>query len=279
MDKKVVRSLGSLLGYVVCLAINGLVAYAIFNSSYGSVFFMSDDERSSIFWIPLLVGVLVGFLQTLSFGPRVTIFAIASSALLGIGIILMLATIWIGAVGGLIGCLAGSTYRLWRPEGLLLPRTALLLISAGAIVTSVVAALTPTYDDLDRVIEPASGPSLLVHVEDRPYMNVDDPPYPPSTTGKLANVHGCLGIVEASPTPNKGEASPSIVKNAQSGVAIVIWPYGTTVTANPYRVTIRGRSYHLGQSVTVGGGYFDMIKEDPFYRQAPPSCRRDIFIG
>lgn len=70
--------------FVACVAVNHVVAWAILESSYGSVFFMSDDDRSSIVWVPLLVGVAVGLVQALSFGIRITAIASIVSVLLGI---------------------------------------------------------------------------------------------------------------------------------------------------------------------------------------------------
>lgn len=258
------------LGIVLCVAINYVVAYAIFTSSYGSAFFMSDDERGSIVWIPLLVGALVGCVESLSFGVRVTGVASLLSVLGGIAAFLMLGTLVLGAIGGAGGCVLAWAYLRWGPHGVLKPRIALGVISAVAAVNIVVVAVTPSYDDLDRVRNPSGGPAVLVQVDGDPYSN--------AITGQLANVDGCLGITDATPIPAKGDAPRSVIEDARAGTAVVIWPHGTTVTSQPFSVTSQGRTYQLGDEVTVGGGWVHLIKDDPFYDQTPKACLKNIFI-
>ena len=258
----------------MCVAVNYVVAYAIFTSSYGSAFFMSDDERSSIVWVPLLVGAVVGCVESLSFGVRVagvaSVVSVIISVIGGIAAFLMLGTLVLGAIGSAAGFGLAWAYLRWGPHAVSVSRVMLGVISVAAIVNIVVVAVTPGYDDLDRVRTPAGGPAVLVQV--------DGDPYALSITGRLANVDGCLGITGANPVPAKGDAPRSVIEDSRAGTAVVIWPHGTTVTSRPFSVTSQGKTYKLGDEVAVGGGWVHLIKDDPFYDQSPKACLKNIFI-
>lgn len=257
-------------GIVLCAAVNYLVAYAIFSSSYGSAFFMSDDERSSIVWVPLLVGAVVGCVESLSFSVRIAAVASIVSVLGGIAAFLMLGTLILGAIGGAAGCVAAWAYLRLGPHLVSIPCLILGAISVAAATTVIVIAATPGYEDLDRVHTPPGGPAVLVQV--------DGDPYQPSITGRLTNVDGCVGITNATPVPAPGDAPRSVIEDSAAGEAVVIWPHGTTVASDPFSVTSRGRTYQLGDEVAVGGGWVHLIKDDPFYDQTPKACLAKIFI-
>lgn len=260
----------SVFKVAACVAVNGLVAYAIFTSSYGSAFFLSDDERNSIFWVPLLAGVIIGFIEGLSFGARNAGVAFLASVLVGIVGFLMLITFVIVSIGGAAGCGLAWAYLRWGPPAVTKSRIALGAIVVVALANIVIVEVTPGYNDLDRVRNPAGGPAVLVQVDGEPYTN--------SITGRLANVDGCLGVTGASPVPAKGDAPRSVIEDAAAGTAVVIWPHGTTVESKPFSVTSQGRAYKLGDEVAVGGGWVHLIKEDPFYDQTPKACLKHIFI-
>lgn len=263
------------VGLGVCVVINYLVAYAIFESPYGSAFFMSDDERSSIVWIPLVVGVGVGCVQSLSFGFRVAAVASVLSVVLSvvflIPLVLLLGTLALCAVGAAVGwavawALTRLTSRLVTTSRLLL--AAIVVAASVCIVTAKVTA--PGDEDFARVHTPSDGPAVLVRVGGEAYQH--------SITGRLADIDGCLGIVDATPVPARGTAPRSVIEAAESGRAVMVWPPGTTVGSDPYSVSSEGRTYRLGDRVTVGGGWVHLGEHDPFYSQTPEECLENVFI-
>lgn len=265
------RTASSGVGLGVCVALNYLIAYAIFTSPYGSVFFMSDDSRGSTVWVPLIVGVVVGCVESVSFGFRIAVGASVFSVVLGVVFFLLLGTLVLGAVGGAAGWVAGWTLSRWASS--LVPVSRLLL---GAVVVAASISIVsdkvtaPGDEDFALVHTPSDGPAVLVRV--------DGAAYPPSITGRLANVDGCPGIVDASPVAALGTVPQSVIEDSAPGRAVVIWPPGTTIRSDPYSVSSQGRTYHLGDEVTVGGGWVHLIEEDLFYDQTPQTCLSNIFI-
>lgn len=242
----------------LCLATSLLVATAIFQSRYGSVFFMDDDERYIIWLLPLLAGATLGLIQSVAFSIRAAAIATVALGVSMTFFLLMAGTLLLMTLGAAAGCaVAWIGMRRRRPV-----RTARSLLAVGTatgIVSLVAGWMTPGYDDLDRVQEVAGGPSILSHVEDRDYMSRH------TVTGVLADVDGCLGLERTSPP---------------SGPVVVLWPHGTVATSDPFAVTIDGTTYRLGDVVAVGGGLVpDLIAEDPFWAQTPSTCRDDRFWG
>lgn len=257
-------------GLAVCVAVNYLVAYAIFSSSYGSTFILSDDERSSIVWIPLLVGAGVGLLQALSLGARVAAVGSLVSLLFGVAAFVMFVTLVLCAVGGLVGIVAARALTRSAPP-VWQPRVVLLAASAVASVMCLISALSPEHDEPDLVRALMGEPTALVRI--------DGDAYPPSVTGRLADVDGCLGIVGARRVLGPvGKTPSSEADDPATGRAVVIWPPGTSVTSEPFSVTTQGHTYRLGDDIAVGGGWVVLGEEDPLPDQAPVACRRNAFI-
>ncbi|MCL3837059.1 hypothetical protein [Aeromicrobium duanguangcaii] len=270
------RTVPSGVGLGVCVALNYVVAYAILESRYGSVFFMSDDERSSIVWVPLLVGMAVGCVQSLSFGFRVAASASVLSVVLSLAFLMILGLL----LGTLILCAVGAAagwavaWALARLTSRLVPVSRLLLaaVVVASPISVVVSKATAAGDeDFARVHTSSDGPAVLIRIGGDAYQH--------SVTGLLADVDGCLGIVDAAPVPVRGREPRSLIEAAESGRAVVIWPPGTTVGSDPYTVFSEGRTYQLGDHVTVGGWWIQLDEDDPFYSQTPEACLTNAFIS
>jgi len=261
----------------VCVVLNYVVAYGILESPYGSVVFMSDDERSSIVWVPLLVGMAVGCVQSLSFGFRAAVSASVLTVVLAFAFFFTRLGVLLG--GTLVLCAVGSTagwavaWGLARLTSRLVPVSRLLLVAVvvGSLVSVVASQVTAAGDeDFARVHTSSDGPAVLIRLGGEAYQH--------SVTGRLADVDGCLGIVDAAPVPVRGRDRPSLIEAAESGRAVVIWPPGTTVGADPYTVYSEGRTYRLGDHVTVGGWWMQLDEDDPFHSQTPEACLANVFI-
>ncbi|MTB87212.1 hypothetical protein H9L21_07385 [Aeromicrobium senzhongii] len=259
------------------MALNYVVAYAILESRYGSVFFMSDDTRSSVVWVPLLVGVVVGCAQSLSFGFRVAAGAsvltvVLSYAFLFTRLGLLSGTLILCAMGTAAGW--AVAWALARLTSRLVPASRLLLaaVVVASPVSVVVSKATAAGDeDFARVHTSSDGPAVLIRVGGDAHQH--------AVTGRLADVDGCLGIVDAAPVPVRGRDPRSLIEAAESGRAVVIWPSGTTVGSDPYTVSSEGRTYQLGDHVTVGGWWVRLDEDDPFYSQTPEACLANPFIS
>lgn len=87
------------IGVVVSAVANYLVAYAIYDSSYGSVFFMDDDVPTTAVWMPLLAGAILGCVEGLVLGARATLVAAGITLLAGIAFVYPVVTVALVAVG------------------------------------------------------------------------------------------------------------------------------------------------------------------------------------
>lgn len=92
------------IGVVVSTVANYLVAYAIYDSSYGSAFFLDDDVRSTAVWLPLLAGAVMGCVQALVLGARATLAAAIVALLIGFMAVHPMVTVALVAAGVALGC-------------------------------------------------------------------------------------------------------------------------------------------------------------------------------
>jgi hypothetical protein len=80
--------------------------------------------------------------------------------------------------------------------------------------------------------------------------------------GTLADVGGCLGIVD----------------EADGAGLVVIWPHGTTVaTPEPLRLRLGGRTHEIGDRLDVAGAITGPLEPSDatydFYDKVPEGCR------
>ncbi|MBD1270629.1 hypothetical protein IDH50_13425 [Aeromicrobium tamlense] len=91
------------IGVVVSTVANYLVAYAIYDSSYGSAFFLDDDVRSTAVWLPLLAGAVMGCVQALVLGARATLAVAVVTLFLGFMAVHPMVTVALVAAGVALG--------------------------------------------------------------------------------------------------------------------------------------------------------------------------------
>ena len=96
------------------------------------------------------------------------------------------------------------------------------------------------------------SPSVVVDPEERASSS--------PVVGTLADVGGCLGLVDS---------------RTGNGSFVVAWEQDTTATAGPYVLTYEGRSYELGDRMTVSGAGLlaSPADLDAYAPDLPTSCR------
>ena len=88
--------------------------------------------------------------------------------------------------------------------------------------------------------------------------------------GVATAVSRCLGLVEA-----------SVDGGTDGGTVLVVWRLGTSVSSDPFRLTVDGRTYGLGDKVTVpGAGLLTPKRDLEAYRpNMPASCAgHEVFL-
>lgn len=109
---------------------------------------------------------------------------------------------------------------------------------------------------LTRTLNVPEGPAIVRHTADHDF--------PPSSSGTLADVDGCLGVIDVRPDARR---------------FVVIWPRGTTLELDPYRITIDGETHHLGDEVIVSNALLGSpVDTRPYYEGAPASCAKNALI-
>lgn len=241
-------------GVVGCVVIYLLVAYAIFESPVGSVFFMDDSPPENSTVVPFLTGVLLGFLQIWLFGVRIVLVSAVvgtfTGLLMGEWWWLMVATMFLMGVGALIG---GSVAMMLprRGRSRAVSACALAACAAVAVISLTVEPSVPEPSPLTKVLTPATGPAVIV--------DATAGSLPSSVAGHLADVDGCLGVVDVGP---------------EAETFVVVWPPGATVQVDPYRLTTRGTTYLLGDRILVGGATLRSASDTrSYYEGAPATCQ------
>lgn len=92
------------IGVVVSALGNYLVAYTIYDSSYGSAFFLADNVPSTAVWMPLLAGIVLGCVEALILGSRATLAAAVVTLFIGFMAVYPVVTVALVAAGVALGC-------------------------------------------------------------------------------------------------------------------------------------------------------------------------------
>lgn len=236
-----------------------MVIFAVVQSPYGSLGFFDDSPSTTDWVLPMAAGVVVGLLLGLSFGTRVALVSSGLTMLLGLVTILFIYPTANCAIGSALGAAAAAALVRWAR----VPTHT----GAAIVLLLVVCFSSGAYGLVDHTAEPlpstnvlrsADGPSVLVDREERLKSTW--------ITGTLADVDGCLGLVDAS---------------MGDGTLVVLWRLGTKVSSDPFSVTIEGKTHGLGDKVSVpGGGLLTMEKDLEAYRpDMPDSCAgHDLFL-
>jgi ABC-type nickel/cobalt efflux system permease component RcnA len=94
----------------LCVLANVIVAVAVLNSRWGSVFMLDDDFHNSSIVVSMVVGLALGLIQSLIFGPQIAIAA-AGISLVGVFTLVLAFTLVTQMVGVALGCLLAWTAR------------------------------------------------------------------------------------------------------------------------------------------------------------------------
>jgi hypothetical protein len=248
-----------LIGIPVCLLANAAVIFAVVQSPYGSLGFFDDAPSSSDWSIPMVAGAAIGLLQGLAFSTRAALIASGLTVLLGLMTFIFIYPAANCAIGSALGAgVAAALGRWWRvPFSSLV---AIVLLTTASVAAAVYGAIdhTPEPLPLVKVLRSADGPAVLVDQQERIKST--------NAVGTLADVDGCLGLVDAS---------------VGDGIVLVFWRLGTSVSSDPFRLIIDGKAYGIGDKVTVpGAGLLTHERDLEAYRpDIPASCAgHDLFL-
>lgn len=116
-DKNLMKTLARpRVAIPLCVVANYLVALTILSSKWGSVFIMDDDFHNSSIAVPVIAGLVLGFVQTVALGPRIAVMA-GAIGLAGVATVLLAFTLLTGAAGGAVGCFVGWVFtRTWHRD-------------------------------------------------------------------------------------------------------------------------------------------------------------------
>ena len=131
------------VGVVVCLAANLLVAHAIFESAVGTVFILDDSPPEGSLTVPFLVGAALGLFLACIFTVRIAVTAavvgLFAGPLLGTWWWIMLITVLAMAVGGALGWAAAACLPAALRPSRAVSIFGLAVLSVGAVASLVTA--------------------------------------------------------------------------------------------------------------------------------------------
>lgn len=247
------------VGVVSSIAINALVAHAIYESSVGTVFMLDDSPPDGSFAVPFVAGAVLGLMQVRLFGMKIVLVATVLNLF---GRLFLEPWAWdeLGALlvmcfGGVLGWLVGLVLPTAGRKARAVSTVALVASAVVAVVSLVPAPSDPVPVPLIRTLIVPEGPAVLMHTADRDV--------PPSRSGTLADVDGCLGVIDVRPDARR---------------FVVIWPRGTTVELDPYSITIDGATHHLGDEVIVSNVLRESATDTRYFEGAPASCATNALI-
>ena len=128
------------------------------------------------------------------------------------------------------------------------------LVGAGLVVllAAVLVAIVVVRSGGEKVLN-ENGDTLVLVAKD------SDAQMMARIDGELVDVGGCLGLV------------------ADGRPVLVVWPHGTTIkTPDPLRVTVDGKTYGIGDTVTLGGGTSGPLRPSSFFHDRVPSGCRSV---
>ena len=240
------------VGVVLCVLVDTAVVYAVFESPFGTLVILDDTPPEGYVLVPVLAGAVLGALQRIAFG---TASAVVGAILLALGGAVSLFFVFPAgfvAAGCVLGAVAALPIpRRTRGRGSVLALVALVV--AGTLAAGYGLTRTdPAEHPLLEVTTVSGGPSIVVDPQRRAYSE--------TVTGTLADVGGCLGLVDSS---------------TGNGSFVVAWERGTTAASGTYALVYRGRSYSLGDHVVVTGPspLTSSADLEGYARDLPTSCR------
>ena len=248
------------LTVLLCVLVDGAVAYAVLESPFGTLGFFDDAPPDGFVAVPVLAGLIVGIVQAVAFGTRTTVVAAAAS--MAVGFITVFYMIPVGMV--VFGCMLGAAVA--RGVGRRLPgrgvasAAATLAVTGAAAVSYGLIRVDPPDVPLLDVISVSGGSAVVIDPQERSAGGM-------AVLGDLAEIGGCLGIVD---------------RTAGRHEYVVAWPQGTTGSSAPYVLTYGGRRYRSGDFVAVRGGVSITmaVDLDAYAPHLPASCRgRDIILA
>lgn len=238
---------------------NAAVIFAVVQSPYGSLGFFDDSPSTSDWALPMVLGTAIGLLQGLTFGTRAALMASGLTLLAGLLTFIYIYPTANCAIGSALGAgFAALLGRWWRTR--LRALLAVVLLTTASLAAGVYGVIDHNPEPVPsvNVLRSSDGPAVLVDVEQRLKST--------SATGTLADVDGCLGLVDAS---------------LGDGTVLVLWRVGTKVSSDPFRLIVDGTTYGLGDKVTVpGGGLLTLDRDlEGYGLDMPDSCAgRDLFL-
>ncbi|MFI5425709.1 hypothetical protein [Aeromicrobium sp. UC242_57] len=120
----------------------------------------------------------------------------------------------------------------------------------AAVLVAALVAIVVNRSGAEKVINAGGDTLVLVGKE-------SDEGATAMGEGVLTDVGGCLGL------------------NTDGRSVVVVWPHGTTVqTPDPLRIRFDGKTYELGDTVKLGGGFAEQLASTSyFYDQVPKTCQ------
>jgi hypothetical protein len=248
------------LPIMVCVFVNGAVAYAVLESPVGTYGFFDDAPPEGSVAVPVLAGLVLGIVQVAAFGTRRAL--IAAAACMAVALVTVIYMIPVGTVvfGCVLGAVAAHVARR-RIVALWAAPAAVVLVIGGTTAASygLTRGDPPDRPLLDVVAAPG-GPAVVIDPQKRSKEGM-------AVVGDVAEIGGCLGIVDR--TSGRHEF-------------VVAWPQGTTASSGASVLIYDGRSYRLGDVVTVRGGVpiTMSVDLDAYAPGLPTSCRgRDLILA
>ncbi|KAA1376018.1 hypothetical protein [Aeromicrobium fastidiosum] len=249
-----------LLPVMLCVLVDGAVAYAVLESPFGTLGFFDDTPPEGSVAVPVLAGLILGVVQAVAFGTRTTVVAAAVNMAVAFVTVMYMIPVGMVVVGCVLGAAVARGARRRLPgQWAVSAAVALALTGAASACYGLTRSDPPDLPLLD-VISVPDAPAVVIDPQERSKEGA-------AVLGDLAQIGGCLGIVD---------------RTAGRHEYVVAWPQGTTASSAPYVLSYEGRSYRLEDFVAVRGGapITMAIDLEAYAPDLPASCRgRDILLA
>lgn len=227
-------------------------ALAVLTSPWGSIFFLDDLFTRAAIVAPIVAGLLVGALQTAAFGARLTLVTVAATTALASCTLLLAYPAVMHLLGVALGTALASSGRhlpaVRRGAALLLAS-----ITLGALAYGI-PVLTAPEPPLVDLVEGSGHPTVVLEPGTRA-PEILDP-----VTGVLVDVGGCLGLASRDGGTERHR--------------LVFWPESTEVRTEPFVVSWEGRTYGLGDRLTIRAAVLERREGDHVHYadELPDGC-------
>lgn len=215
-------------------------ALSVLTSPWGSIFFLDDLFTRAAIVAPIAAGVVVGSLQATAFGARLTLVTVVATAALVSCTLLFAYPAVMHLIGVALGVALASSMRhlptARRGAALLLAPVTLGGLAYGLSVLT--APARPVVD----LVEGSDHPTVVLEPGTRA-PEILDP-----VTGVLVDVGGCLGLASQDGGTERRR--------------LVFWPESTEVRTDPFVVSWEGRTYGLGDRLTIRAAVLERREGD-----------------